>query len=52
MFIPAPEVYISNFFRPKDYQIKVGAQGCVTQTVVHHIYSGAIGQLDFVFVKL
>jgi len=44
--------YIITPVRPKDYQIQVGAPGYVTQTVVHHIYSGVIGQLDFVLVKL
>ena len=44
--------YIITPVRPNDYQIQVGAPGYVTQTVVHHIYSGAIGQLDFVLVKL
>jgi len=36
----------------KDYQIQVGAPGFVSQTVIHHIFSGSIGVLNFVMKAL
>ena len=44
--------YLISPVAPKDYQVQVSAPGYVTITVVHHIFSGAIGVLDFAMTAL
>ncbi len=44
--------YVISPVKATDYQVQVSAPGYTTQTVVHHIYSGSIGVLDFAMTLL
>lgn len=44
--------YLISPVKATDYQVQVSAPGYVTQTIVHHIFSGVIGLLNFAMVKL